>query len=125
MNLDLLKFRCHPKTNDYLDIFSHVFFQVFTKPTRVTPSSGTLIYHIYTNDLYSHAYAGIIVTDLADHFGVFYVHKLKGMGTTKDSLKQIIYHLEANINRFKYYLEVTDFTNILKSDCLKMHVLCS
>jgi len=37
--------------------------------------SPKLVDHIYTNNLYSHADAGIIITDVVDHFGVFYVHK--------------------------------------------------
>ena len=35
-------------------------------------SSATLIYHIYTNDILSKSTSGIIITDVADHFGNFH-----------------------------------------------------
>ena len=118
MNVDLLKFGSHPKTDDYLDnIFSHGFLPVITKPTRVTSSSATLIDHIYTNNISSPADAGIIVTDVADHFGVFYLQQFKSTGTQKNTLRQIRYYSEANINKFKNYLQETDFSHILNIDC--------
>ena len=43
MNIDLLKFEMHPKTDDYLEkLFSQGFLPVITKPTRVTTHSATL-----------------------------------------------------------------------------------
>ena len=54
MNIDLLKFESHRKTNDYLDnIFAHGFLPVFTKSTRVCNTSATLIDHINTNNITS------------------------------------------------------------------------
>lgn len=105
MNVDLLKFGSHPKTDDYLNNnFYFVFLPVITKPTERTPLSVNLNDHIQINKLYSHSDASIIVTDVADHFGAFYAHKLKSTSTPKDSQKQIGYYLETNINRFKHYL---------------------
>ena len=48
MNVDLLKYEVHSKTNEYLDgIFEHGFLPVISKPTRICKSSATLIDHIY------------------------------------------------------------------------------
>ena len=48
MNIDLLKFESHRKTNAYLDnIFAHGFLPVIVKPTSICNSSATLIDHIY------------------------------------------------------------------------------
>ena len=48
MNIDLLKFEIHRRTDDYLNnLFSHRFLPVISKPTRVTNTSATLIDHIY------------------------------------------------------------------------------
>jgi len=52
VNVDLLK--SHPKTDEYLE------------PTKVTPSSPTLIDHIYTNSVSSPTDAGVIIIDVAD-----------------------------------------------------------
>ena len=44
MNIDLLKYDTHTKTNDYLEsIFSFVFSPVITLPTRLASSSATII----------------------------------------------------------------------------------
>ena len=43
------------------------------QPTRLSFSLATLIDHIYTNDILSKSTSGIIITDVADHFGTFYV----------------------------------------------------
>ena len=70
MNVDLLKFETHIKTNEYLDnIFSNDFLPIISKPTRICSTVATLIDHIYTNNLLSSGYSGIIITDVADNFG--------------------------------------------------------
>ena len=74
MNVDLLKFSVHTKTNDYLDnIFQNGFIPTITKPTRITSTSAILIDHIYTNNITTSGKSGIIITDVADHFGTFYI----------------------------------------------------
>ena len=60
---------------NYLDsIFTRGVVPMITKLTKVTMSSASLIDHIYTNNLeyiYS-CTSGIVITDLADHFGIFH-----------------------------------------------------
>ena len=74
MNIDLLKYQSHTNTCNYLDnIFSHGYLPTITKPTRVTPSTATLIDHCYTNDIVNNGSSGIIINDVADHFGTFYI----------------------------------------------------
>ena len=61
--MDLLIFANHSKTGEYLEnIFS---------PTRVSSHSATLVYHIYTNKKNITSTSGIVITDVADHFGIF------------------------------------------------------
>ena len=73
-NINLLKFNTHQKTNDFIDnVISQGFIPHITKPTRVTTDSATLIGHIYSNRTYSNHSSGIIITDIADHFGTFHI----------------------------------------------------
>ena len=73
-NINLLNFGTHTKTNEFIDdVISHGFLPYILKPTRVTDTSATLIDHIYSNHTYTNQDSGIIVTDLSDHFGVFYI----------------------------------------------------
>ena len=74
MNIDLLKYGCHDKTNVYLDsIFSHGFLPLITKPTRIAQQSSTLIDHIYSNHNFTSSQSGIIINDVADHYGTFHL----------------------------------------------------
>ena len=74
-NIDLLKVNLLAKTNEFVnDVISHGFLPKITRPTRITPHSATLIDHIYSNDnrpTSQNDISGIIITDVADHFGTF------------------------------------------------------
>lgn len=112
-NIDLIKYNSHEKTNDLIDnIFSRGFVPSITKPTRVTLTSATLIDHIFTNNIHSKSVSGIIVTDVADHFGVFQI--ISGKSTfVKDTLIEKRSFSEHNISRFQYNLDETNFDHIL------------
>ena len=99
MNVDLLKFKTHVKTNEYLDnIFSNGFLPIISKPTRICSAAATLIHvdHIYTNNLLSSGYSGIIIPDVADHFGTFYVNFGKH-STNNSTLTKIRTYSQANM----------------------------
>ena len=73
-NINLLNFGTHNKTNDFVnDVISQGFLPYIMEPTGITPTSATLIDHIYYNHRYTHSKSGIIITDLADHFGIFHI----------------------------------------------------
>ena len=75
MNIDLLQCQSHIKTNDYLDnLFSNGVIPEITKPTRITSHSATLIDHIYTNKPNFTFSSGIILTDISDNFGTFFIN---------------------------------------------------
>ena len=118
MNINLLKFGCHPKTEYYLEgIFSHGFLPVIVKPTRITVSSATLIDHIYSNNITATGHAGIIITDLADHFGTFYLSKLNKINSLSgNTIKKIIFS-DNNITLFINKLKDINFTHI-------SHIMC-
>jgi len=60
-NINLLNYGHHDKTNTYVDsIFSLCFLPHITNPTRAIISNAT---------------NGIIINDLADHFGIFFIEK--------------------------------------------------
>ena len=77
-NLDLLKSDIHNTTLDFLNLlFSHSFWPLITRPTRVTSSSATLIDNIFTNNiaLKMSSINGIIINDITDHFPIFHICK--------------------------------------------------
>jgi hypothetical protein len=69
-NINLLNFETHNKTRSFLDnIIAHGSLSRITKPTNTV----TIIDHIYSNNQLQHYQSGIIITDLADHFGIVYI----------------------------------------------------
>lgn len=117
-NIDLLRFGTHEKTNDYVDgIFSHGFVPVIHKPTRVSHTSATLIDHIYSNQICDNSKSGIILTDVADHFGTFYLIQDKSKHIEQQTLVNKRIFSENNVNTFNESLDQTDFTDILNTDC--------
>ena len=73
-NIDLLQFQTHELTNEYMESsFSFGLLPVITKPTRVTPTSATLIDHIWVNNKSKTHTAGVILSHASDHFPTFYV----------------------------------------------------
>ncbi len=75
-NLDLLKHDTNNLINNYLNIFyNHDMRPLIDRPTRITPSSATLIDNIFTNVLTHDIKSGIFVTGLTDHFPIFQITK--------------------------------------------------
>ncbi len=71
-NIDVSKINVHQTANEYSDIIlSNGFIQTITKATRVQGPSHSIIDHILTNDISTHPYTGIIISDVSDHFFTF------------------------------------------------------
>lgn len=52
-----------------------VYFQLISKPTRITSQSETVIDNIFTNIIDGKVVSGILITDVSDHLPVFAVHE--------------------------------------------------
>ena len=81
-NIDLLKFQSHEKTKYFIEsMLPTGYLPVITKPIRVTDHSATLLDHIYSNSRPKslNDTSGIVITDVADHFGTFYVSRGKNI----------------------------------------------
>ena len=80
-NMDLLNSESHGPTSNYNDtMYNNGFMPLITRPTRITNSSATLIDNIFTNQFSSQlgeSLQGILLTDISDHYPVFYIAKKK------------------------------------------------
>ena len=119
-NIDILKVNIHAKTNAFVNyVILQVFLPKITRPTRITPHSATLMYHIYSNEnrpTSQNSTSGIIITDVADHFGTFHiVNKCKQPPVQKYS--QIRQMKTDNVLRFNNILANADYSSVLLSDC--------
>ena len=89
---------------------------MITKPTRITSTSATLIDHIFTNDM-STSNSGIIIADISDHFGSFYIAHTKHLTHASDTTLFRRKYSQRNIDKFVNDLDLTDFTDVTHLDC--------
>ena len=73
---------------------------------------ATVIDHIYTNNIKRSSISGIIITDLADHFGTFHTIYNKSSCTTSKFVDKRICS-DSNVNKFNDQLTSTYFESIL------------
>ena len=76
-NLNLLNAESHSLTSEFIEMmYSHHFFPLISRPTRITQNSATLIDNIFTNNVcdVESSLNGILVTDISDHFLVFHIN---------------------------------------------------
>jgi len=60
--------------SDYINmLITNNFFQIISKPTRVTKTSSKIIDPIITNDIIRSLTPGVIRTALSDHYSTFWV----------------------------------------------------
>ena len=112
-NIDLLKFQEHDKTNDYLEtLFSFGLVLTITKPTRVSPSTSTLIDHIFVSNKSKLHNAGIIMTYLSDHYPTFYIDQTRSPKSRPKPFKtrKINNETQTSLNSL---LKSTSFQNIV------------
>ena len=76
-NINSLDYSTNTKVISFIDhMFSKGMMSVINKPTRISKNSVSCIDHIYTNSFINHEIlAGIMKTDVSDHFPVFIIDK--------------------------------------------------
>ena len=75
-NINLLKYDDHIATGKFLDdMFANSFIPLINRPTRVTPTSATLIDNIFTNNykITDKFHQGILTTCISDHYVIFHI----------------------------------------------------
>ena len=83
-NLDLLAYEKFLPTRKYVDeLLSFGILPLITKPTRIAQRSATILDHISTSYKSDSYRVGILVSDLSDHFPVFYVRNNLEKSTKK------------------------------------------
>ena len=75
-------------------------------------SSASLIDHVYTNILTDKFISGIIINDVADHFGIFYCVRKKNKIHHSNTIQRRNVNAE-NTLKFRSKLEECDFTSVL------------
>ena len=116
MNIDIMKYGSHEKTNVYVDsLFSNGFVPTITKPTRIGNTSATLIDHIYSNNVAANMKSGIVITDVADHYGIYHMVLNKSSITAAEPI-EIRKFNNRNTQKFLGLLSECDFSEAILLD---------
>ena len=75
-NTNLLDYTSHSVINFVNNLFGLGIFPLIDKPTRITRLTASLIDNIFTNVLNKNITSGIFITDVSDHFPVFYYFRV-------------------------------------------------
>ena len=78
--------------------------------------SATLIDHIYSNATSQNYDSGIIICDVADHFGTFYASR-KYSSKNLPTYTRTRQMKQVNISNFKQLLSSTEFNTVLSDEC--------
>ncbi len=123
MNINLINFTQHRKTNEFLENnFSLGYMPLITQPTRFYQSqekkdSATLIDHIWVNKQDVNAKSGIMIADLADHFGIFSIVQMSTKHKTRPISESYRSYNQTNLNLMNNLLDNTDFSSVLDLHC--------
>ena len=80
-NVDLLKYECSSKHQNFLNMMtSSGFLPHILQPTRISEQSSTVIDNIYGNNLEQEIISGNILIQFADHLSQFSSSKKKSCG---------------------------------------------
>ena len=116
-NFDLFKLDSVGVMQDLVANFqSRNFFNVITKPTRVTSKSATLIDHIWCNNIRELRSCGIIYSQTSDHFPIVSSFELSHTKKTEIESPKLVRNFSAvNVNKFIESLEDTTWDLVLNS----------
>ena len=104
--------------------YEHLFTSIISRPTRFNINSFTLIDNIFSNKPYDSLISGILITDVSDHFPVFYISKHMNPRNKKLAIKrEIRITSDKNISNLKQALLAVDWSTLQSSSCGRL--VCS
>ena len=116
-NIDLLKSSVHSPTSDFLEMmYDKSFYNLISRPTRITNATATLIDNIYTNSVSfdKDKFSGVLTSDISDHFMVFCMFQISDTNNNDDDDFYLIRrYSEKNKNTFVHNLNAIDWNEVL------------
>ena len=116
VNIDLLKTTSHDESANYLDnMFENGLLPLINLPTRIGLRSASIIDHISTSIIDDSYDAGIIISDISDHFPVFYVKYFTDPKEKSNIVKKRSMN-DNNKQEFISILQNNDWSNVLNNN---------
>ena len=113
-NIDLLKSHINNDADTFLQQnLSSNLKPLIVRPTRLTPTSKTLIDNIFTNYHEDNVLSGNLICSLSDHLPQFtIINKNKDEGKPKKSSKKVKDFRKFNLEKFKEQLQHINWQNL-------------
>lgn len=120
-NIDMMENDESNASNSFAEaIYSHGFFPLITKPTRIDEirGSATLIDNIFSNDLRGrhNLVSGILITDVSDHFMVMAISKDQIVSPDDRVTIKTRTMKPERVELFKDLIAQTDWTEALRHE---------
>ena len=110
-NIDLLKSSVHQIFLEMM--YDKSFYNLISRPTRITNATATLIDNIYTNSVSfdKDKFSGVLTSDISDHFMVFCMFQISDTNNNDDGDFYLIRrYSERNKNTFVHSLNVIEWS---------------
>ena len=117
-NINLLNIDSHNPTNEFIELmYSHNFFPLVSRPTRIMQSSATLIDNIFTNNIddTNLSLNGILVTDISDHFPIFHLNYSYSVEMEESYIVTRVYN-EKNKNAYNETISSMNWIDVLNCE---------
>ena len=116
-NVDLLKYDENADTEDVINkLYEHSFIPLISRPTPFNINSSSLIDNIFSNRPYDSLVSGILITDVSDHFPLFYISKLNNPQNKKIAIKrETRITFDKNFKNLKQTLLAVDWSALQSS----------
>ena len=119
-NVDLFKSESCDFASQFIEqLFTSSFFPLFTKATRITSHSETLIDNIFTNNLekLNDSVNGIVFSDISDHLPIVHMFNTNIFGKSRKSNEVTVtyqrLYSESNIEAFKDAIKNISWEEVL------------
>ena len=109
-NVDLLKYKQHKVTNEFLDsLLSNMFLPHIVQPTRITSHLKTLIDNIFANHISQDiVFTGNLTATISDHLPQFLIapHIFSNVGNSKTNI------FEPDWSKFNHEEFILDYFSV-------------
>ena len=115
-NIDLMKCNSMNAPQEFIELLMAASFSPsISKPTRVTELSATLIDNIFSNSTPPPETAGIVLSDISDHYPIYTLSPInnKSNSSKKYITKRII--TEENLSNFQNSLDIADWSTVYQT----------
>jgi hypothetical protein len=115
-NINLLNLDCADLQNYMNLLFAAGYLQCVHKATRIQNDSKTLIDHVHCNSLSNTISAGVLISNISDHFFTFVGSQSANPSLNKSKTVVSRDFSVNNINNFKRDLGLADWNNVMLSN---------